>query len=139
MDAAPAIKQQRFAALAVGLMALLAVPVYVLIGFVTIPVGIGLFMLVNDGPWVLNLYPFIFGGTIMGRTPSYAFDGPLGILATVLQWALIAWLFGQRAKPDWTRGATLRNAALVIVAAAIAGAILLRMLGLQAVWEGGRM
>jgi len=134
-----AYKQQRFAALSVGLMALLAVPVYVLIGFVTIPVGIGLLMLVNDGPWVLNLYPFIFGGTLMGRTPSYAFNGPLGILVTVLQWALIAWLFGRCARPGWTRGVTLRNAALVIVAAAIAGAILLRMLGLQAVWEGGRM
>lgn len=139
MQAPPAKKQQRFAALAMGLMALLAVPVYVLIGFVTIPVGIGLLMLVNDSPWVLNLYPFIFGGTITGRTPSYAFNGPLGILVTVLQWALIAWLFGQRAKADWTWGVTLRKAALVIVAAAIAGAILLHMLGLRAVFEGGRM
>jgi hypothetical protein len=61
-------------------------------------------------------------------------------MATVLQWVLIAWLFGQRAKADWTRGVTLRNAALLIVAAAIAGAILLRLLGLQAVWsQGARM
>jgi len=138
MQAPPGTKQQWFAALALGLMALLAVPVYVLIGFVTIPVGIGLLMLVNDSPWVLNLYPFIFGGTITGRTPSYAFNGSLGILVTVLQWALVAWLFGQRARADWTWGVTLRKAALVIVAAAIAGAILLHMLGLRAVWEGGR-
>jgi hypothetical protein len=138
MEAA-AGKQQRFAALAVGLMALLAAPVYLLVGVVTIPLGIGLLMLVNDSPWVLNLYPFIFGGTITGRTPSYSFNPTLGILVTVLQWVLIAWLFGRCARPGWTRGVTLRNAALVIVAAAIAGAILLRMLGLQAVCEGGRM
>lgn len=138
MEAA-AGKQQRFAALAVGLMALLAAPAYLLVGVVTIPVGIGLLMLVNDSPWVLNLYPFIFGGTITGRTPSYSFNPTLGILVTVLQWVLIAWLFGRCARPGWTRGVTLRNAALVIVAAAIAGAILLRMLGLQAVCEGGRM
>jgi hypothetical protein len=89
---------------------------------------------------VLNLYPFIFGGTITGRTPSYSFNSSLGILVTVLQWVLLAWLFGRRARANWTRGVTLRNAALMIVAAAIAGAILLRMLGLQAVWsQGARM
>jgi hypothetical protein len=137
MEARPAARQQRFAALALGLMALLAVPAYVLIGIVTMPIGLGLFMLINDTPWVLNLYPFIFGGTLTGRTPSYSFNAPLGILVTVLQWGLAAWLFGRQARPDWTRRVTLRNAALVLVAAAVAGAILLHLLGLQAVWGHG--
>lgn len=136
--AGPVNRQQGFAMLAVGLMALLAVPLYVIIGFLTAPIGLGILMLINDSPWVLKLYPFMFAGTLSGRTPTYYLNDRVGIVLTVLQWAVIAWLFARRVDATWTRGTMLRNAAAMMVLFAIATAVLLNLFGLQVVWEGAR-
>lgn len=133
-------KQQRFALLALGGMALLAVPLYVIVGIVTIPVGIGLFMLASDSPWVLNLYPFLFAGKLAGRTPHFIFGTSIGALLTLLQWVAITWWFAGKVDEGWSRGRILRRAAGLVALVAAGTWILLHLFGLQAVWsQGARM
>jgi hypothetical protein len=140
MDAGPASRQQRFGMLTVWLMALLAIPLYLLVAIITFPVGVGLLMLFSDGPFVLNLYPFMFAGIRAGRPPVFFFNDSMRVLLTVVQWALIGWLFARQVDEYSTRGETLRNAASLLILVAIASAIVLHLFGLRVVWDiGARM
>jgi len=80
--------------LLVAVTAGLALPAYFLIAFVTIPIGIGILMLIGGHPWILNLYPFLFAGTGPWNAPVYYLHGAISLPLTIAQWALMAWLIG---------------------------------------------
>lgn len=132
-------KYQWFAALTVGLMALLAVPLYLLVAVLTIPIGLGVHMLFNDSPWVLNLYPFMYAGTMPDRVPIYYFNHTTGVVLTLVQWAVLAWLFGCLVGERWTRTRVVCYAAGLLAVVALVSATLLHVAGLQAVTEVPRM
>lgn len=132
-------KHQWFATLTVGLMALLAAPLYLLVGVLTIPIGLGVFMLFSDSPWILNLYPFMYAGTISDRVPTYYFSHTTGVVLTLVQWTILAWLFGLQVGERWTRGRVVRYAAGLLAVVALVSATLLHAVGLQAVVEVPRM
>jgi hypothetical protein len=77
----------------VAVIAVLALPAYI-IGVITIPIGLGILMLMNSSPWVLNLYPFLFAGEGHWKAPKYYLDTVVSLPLTILQWSLIAWLCG---------------------------------------------
>lgn len=132
-------KHQWFAALTVGVMGLLAVPLYLLVGVLTIPIGLGVFMLFNDSPWVLNLYPFVYAGTIPDRVPIHYFNHTTGVVLTLVQWTVLAWLFGRLVGERWTRTQVVCCAAGLIAVVALVSSTLLHVAGLQAVTEVPRM
>ena len=81
-------------ALIVALIATIALHTWVIVGVLTIPLGIGLIMLVNSSPWILNLYPFLFAAKGHSSAPVYYLDTSVSLPITVIQWAGIALLAG---------------------------------------------
>jgi hypothetical protein len=77
----------------VFLLGLFALPTYVLLGIITLPIGVGLLIVYSIGPWALSLYPFIFAGTSEGafEIPSYYLSLIVSIPLTIIQWMVIAW------------------------------------------------
>ncbi|QNA90495.1 hypothetical protein G4G28_21935 [Massilia sp. Dwa41.01b] len=137
-DSGSLSRGQSFAVVALCAMVVLAVPLYVLVGFLTAPLGLGVIMLVNDSPWVLNLYPFIFAGKMhSANSASFFLGNTIGYLLTLVQWVVLAGLFARRVDDTWPRGKILGQAAILVAAVAIASWIVLHLLGMQAVWTQG--
>ena len=117
----------------VALMALLALPAYVLIGILTIPWGIGLLMLSNSSPWILNLYPLLYAGTAHGKVPLYYMDNALSIPLTILQWALIAWASSFVLR-DFRPDKALFAALALLVAICTVTSLILSIAGIHMIW-----
>jgi hypothetical protein len=130
-------KNQRLAMFVMVLTALLAGPAYLIFAILTIPLGLGLLMLFSR-PWILNLYPFVFAGEMRGTVASFYLATAVSIPLTVLEWLLIAWLFGLLAR-DFKPGLMVLSAlALVLVVGALTSVILLNA-GIAVVWPRVRM
>jgi hypothetical protein len=100
----PITKSQRRAMILVGIIAVLGLPAYFIIAVLTIPIGVGLLMVMDRHPWILNLYPFLFAGQGPWNAPVYHLNGATSLALTILQWALMAWLIGlalRNATPRW--------------------------------------
>jgi lipopolysaccharide export LptBFGC system permease protein LptF len=101
------------------LVAALTGPVYYLIAVFTMPVGLGLLMLVFDKP-VLAMYPLLFAGQEHSRdVVSYALNTRVSFPLTLLQWVLIAWLYSRKA-PDVSRPKQVGVALLVALLVGLA-------------------
>jgi hypothetical protein len=87
-------QSQRRAMILVVAIGVLALPAYLIVGIVTVPLGLGMLMLMSSSPWILNLYPFLFAGTGNGFTQTHYIDSAIGLPLTVAQWGVIAWLTG---------------------------------------------
>lgn len=90
---------QKQAFVSMLLAPLLAGPLYYLIAAFTMPIGLGLLMVVLD-KWVLAMYPLLFMGQEYSRdVVVYSLGTAVSFPLTVLQWVLIAWLYSRKA-PD---------------------------------------
>jgi uncharacterized membrane protein YphA (DoxX/SURF4 family) len=117
-------RNQKRAIVYVAAIGLLGLPAYTLIGVLTIPLGVGMLMLMSSSPWILYLYPFLFAGTGNGYAQSYYLNHALGLLLTAAQWAAIAWLASRLLRdrePRSTFGVVL---ALLLAIGAVTAAIL---------------
>lgn len=120
----------------VAAMALAALPAYLLIGILTIPLGIGLLMLNSSSPWILNLYPFVYASSGAWNAPVYYLDNAVSVPLTILQWCLIAWA-GSPVLRECRRGkAVLAAFALLLVVCVITSGIL-SLLDVQLMWAAG--
>jgi hypothetical protein len=131
-------KNQRWAIIAVALMALLALPTYVIVGILTLPLGIGLLMLANSSPWILNFYPLLFAGEGHWRAPLYYLDIGISLPLTLIQWILIAWLSSivlRKFKPSTI---LLGALALMIMIGALTS-VILSVMGITLLWEPAHM
>jgi len=120
----------------VASMALLALPLYLIIGLLTIPVGLGLLMLSNSSPWILNLYPFMYAAKGASKTPLYYLDTVVSLPLTIVQWVSIAWLASVALRDVERRKAVLAALALFLVAGLVTSGIL-SVAGIRLVWAAG--
>lgn len=131
-------KNQRWAIIAVALMALLALPAYLIVGVLTIPVGLGLLMLTNSSPWVLNLYPFLFAGKGHWRAPLYYLDTAVSLPLTLVQWILIAWL-ASIVLQRFERSTILLGALAMMIMIGALTSVILSVTGIALLWEPAHM
>ena len=129
---------QRRAMIVVALIAVLALPAYLIVGIATIPLGIGLLMLTSSSPWILNLYPFLFAGTGSGSALKHYIDTVVSLPLTVVQWIVIAWLAGIVAREREPRAAAWYALGVVLVFGLIAAAVL-GILGIRVAVQAGHM
>jgi hypothetical protein len=127
-------QSQRRVTILVVSIAVLALPAYAIIGIVTAPFGLGLLMLTNSRPWILNLYPFLFAGTGNGFVQDYFIDTAVGLPLTIVQWGVIAWLAGRAARGSAPRRAPC-YAIGAVLAFGIVVSVVLPMLGIGLVTQ----
>lgn len=116
----------------VASMAILSFPVYVLVGFLTIPIGIGMVMLMVNFQPTIFLYPLVFAGTTGSTGPVHYLVPAVSIPLSIAQWLVIGWLasFHLRA---FSGRPLLKRAAGIVVAVGATTAILLWIAGLDLV------
>jgi hypothetical protein len=134
----PMTKSQRRAMILVAITAILALPAYFIIAVLTIPLGIGLLMLVGGHPWILNLYPFLFAGKGPWHDPIYYLDAAISLPLTIVQWALMAWLIGLALR-NVTPGRVALGVMGLLLVLGFAISAVLHMLGIDVLVAGGRM
>jgi hypothetical protein len=117
---------------------LLTFPAILAFCIATVPIGIGVVLLLIGLDWVMYLYPFLFTGVMNGKQPMYFFAGPMSYAATLIQWVLVAYVFSIYAQGLKTRN-MVWMAALVMVALAFAIGIGLKLAGLDVVYEKAHM
>ncbi|WP_075791198.1 hypothetical protein [Massilia putida] len=117
-------KSQRKAMIVVALIAVLALPVYLIVGVVTAPFGIGLLMLMNNHPWILNLYPFLFAYLGDGQGPAHYIDNAISLPLTVMQWIAIAWIAGMISRKREFRVILLYTVGTVVAFGVVTAALL---------------
>jgi hypothetical protein len=132
------VKNQWLALFAVLLIALLAGPVCLLIGVLTAPVGIGILMLTQDSPWILNLYPFVVAGEKQGVGVVHFLGNTEAMALTFLEWLSIARIFSIGARGLKPREIVLSAVALVLLVAVLTSSFL-SVAGIALVKESGRM
>jgi hypothetical protein len=133
------VKLNQLKAMAVvGLIALLAMPAYVLLGVFTIPLGIGILMVTNSSPWLLNLYPFLFAASGHWTAPVYHLDHAVSVPLTIVQWALIAWA-GSFYLRRLSGGRLLLGVCLLFAAVGVASSIILSLLQVKLMWTAAHM
>lgn len=131
-------KSRLYAMVWVATIAVFALPAYALIGVLTIPVGVGLFMLTNSSPWLLNLYPFLFAGTGTGYAPVHYLNTAISLPLTIAQWTLISYLSGLLFR-DLKRRWLLFGVAMLVLAVGLSTSAILSVLGITLVSMSGHM
>lgn len=117
-------KNQLGAMVSVAAMALFALPAYLIIGVLTIPLGVGLLMLTASSPWILRLYPFVFAGYGHWTAPQYYLDTAFSVPLTIVQWALISWAASLVLRDFRGRRLFLGALAVLLIVGVVTSAIL---------------
>jgi hypothetical protein len=129
----PMIRRQRQAMFAVAAIAVFALPAYLILGLLTIPIGIGILMLTSSTPWILTLYPFLFAGHGHWKAPVYYLDLWISLPLTIVQWTLIAWLAGRVSRDCAPRQMWLRIF-LLLLGFGLAAGLISWAAGVQLMW-----
>jgi hypothetical protein len=119
-------------------MGLLAGPATLLFALITVPIGIGIVLLMSGLDWVMYLYPFEYVGVMAGKKPVYFITGALAHGATLLQWVVVAWLYSLFAY-RWKTKNIVYAALLVLAALAFIQGLMLHLAGLDVVYERAHM
>jgi hypothetical protein len=126
-------KNQLRAMISVAAMALLALPAYLMIGVLTIPLAVGLLMLTASSPWILRLYPFVFAGYGHWTAPQYYLGTALSVPLTIVQWALISWLASLMLRHFRGHRLFLGALAVLLIVGIVTSAIL-SLTGIKMMW-----
>lgn len=117
----------------VAAMALVALPVYLILALLTIPIGVGLLMLTSSSPWILKLYPFVFAGDGHWKSPQYYLETALSLPLTIVQWALISWIASIFLR-DFRGRKLILAAFAVLVIVGVATSAVLSVTEIKLVW-----
>jgi hypothetical protein len=129
-------KSQQRAMVFVAIIAVFALPAYAIITVVTVPFGLGIIMMMDNKPWILNLYPFLYAGKGHWSAPVYYFDTFISYLLTIVQWTLNAWLSGIVLRNIKPSRVLLGVLAVVLVFGVVTSAVLSAM-GIKLMGGGG--
>jgi hypothetical protein len=129
-------KSQQRAMVFVAIIAVFALPAYAIITVVTVPFGLGIIMMMDNKPWILNLYPFLYAAKGHWSAPVYYFDTFISYLLTIVQWTLNAWLSGIVLRNIKPSRVLLGVLAVVFVFGVVTSAVL-SVMGIELMGGGG--
>lgn len=120
----------------VAAVAILALPVYLLVGLITIPLGLGLLMLSDSSPWILNLYPFMYASSGNWNAPVFYLDNAVSIPLTIIQWVVLAFVASIFLR-ELPRSKVLPAVLILFLVDGIATSAILSLAGIELMWAAG--
>ncbi|MBA5635508.1 hypothetical protein H3H37_00295 [Duganella sp. LX20W] len=120
----------------VASVAVLALPVYFLVGLITIPIGVGLLMLTSSSPWILNLYPFLYAGSGNWNAPVFYLDNAVSIPLTIAQWGIFAFVASIFLR-EFSRSKMFSAVLILFLIDGIATSAILSLVDIKLMWVAG--